>query len=197
MACSTTARDGYGARFRAYETDLCDDAWHLVSGFLPDDPGGGRPRLVCLRTVADAVFYVLRSGCAWRMLPVDFPPWPTVYRYFRRWEACGAIAAMHDVLRGLVRADLRAVVDAIFYVLKTGCQWRLVPTGFPPWPTVYHYFRRWKGGAIWGELHDFLRGLVRVQDGRSPEPTVVSSTAEPCVHRRKPLTRLGMMAAKR
>ena len=103
VARSTTARGVYGARSRAYETDLCDEAWRLVQGFLPDDPGGGRPRSVCLRAVADAVFYVLRSGCAWRMLPADFPPWPTVYRYFRRWESDGAVETMHDVLRGLVR----------------------------------------------------------------------------------------------
>jgi putative transposase len=64
------------------------------------------------------------------------------------------------------------VCDAIFYVLKTGCQWRMVPVDFPPWPTVYHYFRRWSSGPLWGDMHDFLRALVRVRDGRNPEPTV-------------------------
>jgi putative transposase len=75
----------------------------LVAGFLPDDPGGGRPRSVCLRAVADAVFYVLKTGCPWRFLPVDFPPWTTVYRYFRRWEVDGVVERMHDVLRSIVR----------------------------------------------------------------------------------------------
>lgn len=68
--------------------------------------------------------------------------------------------------------DLRAVCDAIFYVLKTGCQWRFLPPFFPPWSTVYRYFRRWDSAAFWDQVHDLLRGLVRVQDGRSPEPTV-------------------------
>lgn len=103
LACSATAREAYGARSRAYETDLFDESWRLVRGFLPEDPGGGRPRSVCLRAVADAVFYVLRSGCAWRMIPADFPPWPTVYRHFRRWEAAGCIERIHDLCRGVVR----------------------------------------------------------------------------------------------
>lgn len=71
---------------------------------------------------------------------------------------------------------------AIFYVLKTGCQWRLVPADFPPWLTVYHYFQRWKAASFWGEVQDFLRGVVRVQDGRSPEPTagiIDSGTMKP------------------
>ena len=103
MACSTAARDAYGVRARAYETDLCDEACRLFAGFLLEDPAGGRPRSVDLRAVADAILYLLRAGCAWRMLPADFPPWPTVYRYFRRWEAAGCIDRTHDFCRSLVR----------------------------------------------------------------------------------------------
>ena len=72
MACSTTARGAYGARSRAYETDLCDEAWKLVSGFLPEDAGIGRPRSVCLRAVCDAIFYVLKAACPWRFVPEGF-----------------------------------------------------------------------------------------------------------------------------
>jgi len=103
VACATAARETYGVRARAYETDLCDEAWRLVAGFLPEDAAGGRPRSVDLRAVADAILYLLRAGCAWRMLPADFPPWPTVYRYFRRWEAAGCIARIHDFCRSIVR----------------------------------------------------------------------------------------------
>jgi putative transposase len=53
--------------------------------------------------IADAVFYVLRSGCAWRMLPDSFPPWSTVFSRFRRWRLDGTLRRAHDVLRGLAR----------------------------------------------------------------------------------------------
>jgi putative transposase len=53
--------------------------------------------------IADAVFYVLRSGCAWRMLPREFPPWSTVFSRFRRWRLDGTLRRAHDVLRALVR----------------------------------------------------------------------------------------------
>lgn len=114
MAPSATAHGAHGSRSRRYETDLSDEAWRLLQGLLPPDPGGGRRRTT----------------------------------------------------------DLRAVCDAIFYLLKTGCQWRFLPPTFPPWSTVYRYFRKWDTAAFWDRVHDLLRGLVRLQDGRNPEPTV-------------------------
>lgn len=82
---------------------MCDEAWRLVSAFLPDDPGGERLRSVYLRAVADMVFFVLKTECPWRFLPVDFPPWTMVCRYFRRWEMGGFFERMRDVLRSIVR----------------------------------------------------------------------------------------------
>jgi putative transposase len=74
---------------RRYPTDLSDDEWHCISPHLPEHACRGRPRLHGLRPILDAVFYVLKSGCPWRMLPREFPPWKTVYDWFRRWRIDG------------------------------------------------------------------------------------------------------------
>src|SRR5919199_1532950 len=63
----------------------------------------GRPRKWPDRLIADAIFYILRSGCAWRMLPREFLPWSTVFARFRRWRLDGTLRRAHEVLRALVR----------------------------------------------------------------------------------------------
>lgn len=67
--------------------------------------------------------------------------------------------------------DPREVIDAIFYISKTGCQWRMLPHDLPPWRTVYHYFRAWSRDGTWKAINDSLRRGVRIQDGRDPEPS--------------------------
>jgi putative transposase len=66
---------------------------------------------------------------------------------------------------------LREILDAIFYVVRTGCQWRLLPREFPPWQTVYHYFRRWRLDGTWEHLNAALRERLRVRGGRDPQPS--------------------------
>ncbi|WP_353962923.1 transposase [Streptomyces sp. NBC_01571] len=66
-------------------------------------PKGGRREKHARRRIVDAIFYVVRTGCAWRQLPHDFPPWQTVYWYFVRWHDEGTVARLHDVLRVQVR----------------------------------------------------------------------------------------------
>src|ERR687885_2646817 len=73
----------------SYSTDLTDGAWALVYPVLPPARTGGRRRTTDLRAVLDAIFYLLRTGCQWRLLPRDFPAWGTVYKYFRRWKNSG------------------------------------------------------------------------------------------------------------
>jgi transposase len=73
--------------------------------------------------------------------------------------------------RGRPRTDLRQVLDAIFYVVKGGIQWRYLPADFPPWETVYGVFRRWKGNHLWAALNDALRILVRKTEGKRSQPT--------------------------
>jgi transposase len=65
-------------------------------------PKGGRREKHPWRRIVDAIFYVVRTGCAWRQLPKDFAPWPTVYWYFTRWHGDGTVERIHDALRGQV-----------------------------------------------------------------------------------------------
>jgi putative transposase len=89
---------------RGYDTDLTDAQWEILGPLLPPRPGGGRPPTTDLREVLNAILYVLRSGCAWDLLPHDFPPPGTVYGYFSQWRRGGAIARLHEALRPRARA---------------------------------------------------------------------------------------------
>jgi putative transposase len=91
---------------RAYQSDLSDAEWSCLEAHLPAPEATGRPRLHSLREILDAVLYVLKSGCAWRLLPHDFPQWKTVYHYFRSWRLDGTWERMHAALRKRVRACL-------------------------------------------------------------------------------------------
>jgi putative transposase len=86
-----------------YPSDLTDRQWARLEPHLPEARPGGRPRSVDVREVVDAILYVLRNGIIWRALPHDFPPWPTVYWYFRRWRLDGRWEAIHAALRAEVR----------------------------------------------------------------------------------------------
>jgi putative transposase len=90
-------------RRRPYPTDLTAAEWALLQPLLPPEVGGGRHRDTDLRAVLDALFYRLRSGCSWRLLPKDFPPFQTVYEYFRNWRRDGTWERIHDALRDAVR----------------------------------------------------------------------------------------------
>jgi putative transposase len=70
--------------------------------------------------------------------------------------------------------ERREVVNAIFYLLRTGCQWRYLPEGFPNYNTVYWYFQQWQDDGTWTRLNDALRRRVRSQQGRDPEPSAGS-----------------------
>jgi putative transposase len=74
---------------KPYPTDLSDGEWTRLRSYLPTPKAQGRPRIHSLRDVLDAIFYVLKSGCHWRLLPHDFPPWSTVYYHFRRFRLSG------------------------------------------------------------------------------------------------------------
>lgn len=91
---------------RSYPTDLTDDEWRMLEPLIPPAKPGGRPRGVDPREIMNAIRYLLRSGGAWRLVPHEFPPWSTVYAYFRRWEADGTWERMAGVLRRDLRAAL-------------------------------------------------------------------------------------------
>jgi len=87
-----------------YPTDLNNKKWKLIQELIPAPKPLGRPRETNMRRVLDAVLYVTRSGCAWRLLPkIHFPPWETVYGYFKRWGKDGTWQRMHNTLRARVR----------------------------------------------------------------------------------------------
>jgi putative transposase len=86
-----------------YPTDTTDAQWEILKALIPPQRGSGRPRRVDLRRIIDAIFYVSRSGCQWRMLPHDFPCWQTVFYYFNKWNKDGTLARIHDGLNELVR----------------------------------------------------------------------------------------------
>ena len=88
---------------RRYPTDLSDEEWRCIGPHLPKPTVRGRPRLHGLREILDAVFYVLRSGCPWRLLPKDFPPWKTVYDWFRRWRIDGTWEMLNRTMRRRLR----------------------------------------------------------------------------------------------
>jgi putative transposase len=87
----------------AYPTDLTDAEWRHLAPHLPTPKEGGRPRRHTVRDILNAIFYVLRSGCAWRLLPHDLPPWKTVYHYFRLWRLQGLWDTLHRALHAAVR----------------------------------------------------------------------------------------------
>jgi transposase len=86
-----------------YPTDLSDKEWGLLQHLVPEAKSGGRPEEYPKREILNAIFYLLRSGCSWRMLPHDLPPWRIVYYYVRQWRQDGTWQLMHDLLRGDVR----------------------------------------------------------------------------------------------
>lgn len=91
-----------------YPTDLTDRQWRLIEPSLPPPKTSGRPEKHPRREIVNAILYLVRTGCAWRMLPKDFPPWQTVYWYFKNWRDDGTLERLHDHLRDRVRTQLRA-----------------------------------------------------------------------------------------
>src|SRR4029434_2846032 len=81
-----------------YSTNLTDAAWVLIAPLLPAARTGVRPRTTDLRAVLNAIFYLLRTGCQWRLLPREFPAWGTVYHYFRTWQNTGVWTGLHRTI---------------------------------------------------------------------------------------------------
>lgn len=110
---------------RNYESDLTDAQWLIVEPFIPAPKNGGRPRTTDTRKVFDAILYLNRTGCQWRQLPINFPPWKTVYRYFAEWRDNGTIREIQRHTYGLIRIDdLREITPTVICIdsqsVKTG-----------------------------------------------------------------------------
>jgi putative transposase len=87
----------------AYDTDLTDAEWEQLEPLVPAARPGGRPAKHSRREILNGIFYAVRSGSAWKLLPHDLPPWRTVYHYFWVWRRTGAWQRIHDKLREQVR----------------------------------------------------------------------------------------------
>jgi putative transposase len=97
---------------KTYATNLLDEEWACLRARLPELPRTVRMRTHALRDVFDAIFYILRSGCPWRLLPGDFPPWPTVYYHFRRFRLSGLWHRAFAILRAAERKRVGKNPDA-------------------------------------------------------------------------------------
>jgi len=91
---------------KRYSTDLSDAEWECLEPYIPPPSKRGRPRVHTTREILDAIFYVLKSGCPWRLLPRDFPPWESVYCWFRKWRIDGTWEQLNAMLRERVRISL-------------------------------------------------------------------------------------------
>jgi putative transposase len=89
---------------KRYPSDLTDAQWKRIEPMIPPAKPGGRNREHAMREIVNALFYLSRSGCSWRMLPHDLPPWQTVYTYFQQWRDEGTLERMHTTLRQQVRS---------------------------------------------------------------------------------------------
>ena len=88
---------------RRYPSDLSSAEWAVIEPLLPGRSRRGRPLVHSRRVIVNAILYVNRTGCAWRYLPKDFPPWRTVYGYFAAWRDNGVLQRIHDQLRDAAR----------------------------------------------------------------------------------------------
>src|SRR5215212_5309682 len=104
---------------KRYPTDLTDAEWKHIEPFVPAPKCRGRQRIHTPREILDAVFYVLRSGCAWRLLPREYPPWKTVYHYFREWRIDGTFEKLNAVLREDMTEERRFAAGSVI------CWWTL------------------------------------------------------------------------
>jgi transposase len=86
-----------------YPSNLTESEWNCIEPLIPGPNLFGRPPRYRKRAILDGIFYVVRSGCSWRMIPHDLPPWRIVYHYFMVWRRAGLWQIIHDALRDAVR----------------------------------------------------------------------------------------------
>ena len=88
---------------KRYPSDLSHKQWKIIEPFIPPAKHGGRPRKHSMKDILDAIWYKVKTGCQWRQLPNDYPPWRTVYEYFNNWSLDDTWLVVHDEIVKLVR----------------------------------------------------------------------------------------------
>src|SRR5215208_4033997 len=109
---------------KPYPTVLSDAQWSRLRSYLPAPKAQGRPRTHSLRDVLDAIFYVLKSGCHWRLLPHDFPPWSTVYYHFKRFRLSGLWSLILNALHAAERKRAGKDPQPTAAIIDSECQER-------------------------------------------------------------------------
>jgi transposase len=107
------------AKRQAYPSDLSDEGWQILDPLVPAVKSGGRPADHERREIVNGILYVLRTGCQWRALPHDLPPWKTVYTYFRTWRLDGTWKRIHESLRHKVRRAVGKQAEASAAILDS------------------------------------------------------------------------------
>ncbi len=104
---------------QSYDTDLIDEQWSKIASLYPKVNHRRRPRTIDFREITNAILYLVRAGCSWRLLPHDFPKWQTVYYYFRRWQQEGLWQKIHDTLRAEIRVQAGRNVEPTAAIADT------------------------------------------------------------------------------
>ena len=93
-----TTRKKHNRKANRYQTDVTDEEWRVIEPHLPAAKGTGRPRAWPMREIINGIFYVMRAGCPWRLLPSDLPPWSTIYRWFATFRDEGHFEKINHAL---------------------------------------------------------------------------------------------------
>jgi putative transposase len=131
-AANRARRAAIEKKTRRYPTDVTDEEWSRVEGLLPKPRKTGRRRGVDLREVLNGIRYLARTGCGWRMLPVNFPPWQTVYWWFRRFVRLFLFRTIHDLALIVDRErapDGKRARAAVFLIASRSRHRPLAPSG--------------------------------------------------------------------
>ena len=96
-----------------------------------------------------------------------------------------------------IEVDFREILNGVFYVQRTGCQWEMLPHDLPPYSTVYNYFRKWQRKGIWQQMHDKIRQQVRQADNRDPDSTIAIADSQSVKTTEKRGRSTASMVAKR
>ena len=100
-----------------YPTDLSDREWDIIKPFLEYSNGYGHRRKYNIRSVVNAIFYVSKTGCQWRFLPKDMPPWHTVYTYFNRLNKSGKWQQILDNINARKRTNYGKDIETSFIII--------------------------------------------------------------------------------
>ncbi len=158
---------------KPYTTDLSDAEWSRLRSYLPTPKAGERPRTHSPRDVLDAIFYVLKSGCTWRLLPHDFPPWSTVYYHFRRFRLNGLWSLILKVLHAAERKRAGKDPQPTAAIIDSQSVKTVEESAHPSGYDAHKNLKGRKSGIFWWILWVFrsrctsLRPMYKIGSGHS------------------------------